>query len=172
MNKFNVGDKVSFYARGGKLIIGKVIDSIVQLNGDVVRYQIVSLDEPRDDYLVSESRLTIVDGDVDEQHKQSGKIKSDGGSSSYYDLPISNKLLVKLNQRKEEGECYVKTEDLIEEVFCDSFGWGTMGKSMVRGYLQTKGGGKEGNDLEYELNKVLYYVNKVKEKDCENLYKD
>lgn len=103
-------------------------------------------------------------GEFEEKFKEqsSGKIKSNGGSSSYYDLPISDKLLEALNNRQEDGQCYVKVEDMIDEFFDDSFVWGTMFKSMVRGYLQTKGGGKEGNDLEYELNKVLYYVNKVK----------
>lgn len=110
-----------------------------------------------------------------EQHKEYSegtwkpkKIKSDGGSSSYYDLPISDKLLIKvLNSRNEDGECYVKTEDLIDELFENDFDFGTMFKSVVRGYLQTKGEGKAGNDLDYEMNKVVYYANKIKEKGCE-----
>lgn len=91
------------------------------------------------------------------------KIKSNGGSSSYYDIEISGKLLKALNERNDQGVCFIKVEEMIDEFFEDSFTWGTMFKSMVRGYLQTKGAGKEGNDLIYELNKIAYYVNKTKE---------
>lgn len=92
------------------------------------------------------------------------KIKSDGGSSSYYDLPISDKLMSKLMERYYNGEPYIKTEEIIDDFFGNDFDFGTLFKSLVRGYAQTLGEGKAGNDINYEMNKVVYSANKIKEK--------
>jgi len=76
------------------------------------------------------------------------KVKSDGGSSSYYTLDI--------NHTK------VETEDIIRDVFGNDFDFGNAFKSLVRAYLNTQGKGKEGNDLAYELNKIDYSINKIR----------
>lgn len=187
MNKFKVGDRVKikseFFVEGdyhyGNEVEGVVVTEEfyvsdlceVKWGGDTHRC-----------LWYHERELQAVDNipermgsdEAYEQHKgylegawKSKKIKSDGGSSSYYDLPISDKLLKAINSRNEDGKCYVKTEDLIDELFGNDFDFGTMFKSVVRGYLQTKGEGKAGNDLGYEMNKVVYYANKIKEKGCE-----
>lgn len=96
---------------------------------------------------------------------EKGPIKSDGGSSSYYDLPVSEWLLYTLNERQEEGMCYIKTEEIIADLLGDSFDYGNLFKSMVRCKgLQDGTGGKAGNSVEYECNKMIYSVNKIKEK--------
>lgn len=93
-----------------------------------------------------------------------GKIKSDGGSSAYYDLPLSDKLVELLLQRKEEGRAFIKTEELILEVFDNDFDAGNICKALIRAWQTTKGGGKEGNTLVYELNKIRYSLNKIEER--------
>ena len=77
-----------------------------------------------------------------------GAVKSDGGSSSYYTLNI--------NGNK------VETEDIIDQVFGNDFDFGNAFKSLVRAYQTTQGGGKAGNDVAYEMNKIQYSTNKIK----------
>lgn len=90
-------------------------------------------------------------------------IKSDGGSSSYYDLNIPAWLLDKIQDRGvDEGGAYIKVEEIIECVFDNDFDVGNAFKSLVRGHLVMKGGGKEGNTVDYEMNKVKYSADKVK----------
>lgn len=96
------------------------------------------------------------------------KIKSDGGSSSYYDLPLSDKLVQKINQRMDMGQAFIKTEEIIQEVFGNDFSFGCLFKSTVRAKAIEDGGGKEGNDMGYEVNKITYYANKIEEDHRDN----
>lgn len=93
--------------------------------------------------------------------KSNGAIKSDGGSSTYYDIAIPKWLLDVINQREKEGGAYVKTEELIEVGFGNDFNFGTLFKSTVRAYGCSVGAGKAGNDMGYEVNKVKYYSDKI-----------
>ena len=63
-------------------------------------------------------------------------IKSDGKSSSYYDLVLSEKTKKFI---VENG--YVKTEHLIYDIFGNDFDFGNAFKSLVRAYGITQGGG-------------------------------
>ena len=85
-------------------------------------------------------------------------IKSNGGSSSYYDLKLSDTTLDFV-----EGTDKIKTEHLIRDVFGNDFDFGNIFKSLVRAYGITQGAGKEGNDITYEMNKIIYSANKVKD---------
>lgn len=89
-------------------------------------------------------------------------LKSDGGSSSYYDLPLSQKTIDFI---KEHG--YVKTEQLILDIFDNDFDFGNSFKSLVRAKGITQGGGKAGNTVGYEMNKVVYSSNKIKDRYAE-----
>lgn len=91
-------------------------------------------------------------------------IKSDGGSSSYYDIQLPNWLVEEIYSRYEQGQGFIKTEELIEVAFKNDFDFGTTFKALVRGFGSLNGGGKAGNDVEYEMNKVGYYSNRVKER--------
>lgn len=162
MSKFKVGDHVklkseSFVESDNRF--GYSGEGFIKELNCKEKLAEVQWDEDKDYWWYYENELQAVESIPK-------KIKSDGGSSSYYDLPISDKLLKAINSRNEDGKCYVKTEDLIDELFGNDFDFGTMFKSVVRGYLQTKGEGKAGNDLAYEMNKVIYYANKIKEKGC------
>ena len=85
-------------------------------------------------------------------------IKSDGSSSFYYDLKLSDLTLDFI-----EGTNKIKTEHLIRDVFDNDFDFGNMFKSLVRAYGTTQGAGKEGNDISYEMNKIIYSANKNKD---------
>ena len=91
-----------------------------------------------------------------------GAIKSDGGSSSYYDIQIPDWLFDKIYERRYTENCYIKTEELIE-IMGDSFNQGTILKSLVRLNSLLNGVGKAGNSVEYECNKIIYYANRIKE---------
>ena len=95
--------------------------------------------------------------------EKKGPIKSDGGSSSYYDLPVSEWLLYTLNERQKEGKCYIKTEEMISAFFGNDFSFGTLLKSLVRASGIKIGAGKAGNDMKYETGKIRYYADKILE---------
>ena len=96
-----------------------------------------------------------------------GPIKSDGGSSSYYDLPVAEWLLYTLNERQKEGKCYIKTEEMISAFFGNDFSFGTLLKSLVRAWGIKIGAGKAGNDMKYETGKIRYYADKILEQNEE-----
>jgi hypothetical protein len=90
---------------------------------------------------------------------KAGAIKSDGGSSSYYDIQLPTWLIDKI---KERG--YIKTEELIEVMGSD-FDLGNIIKCSVRINSLKNGVGKEGNSVEYDANKIIYSANRLKERE-------
>lgn len=88
-------------------------------------------------------------------------IQSNGGSSSYYDLPIPEELLNKILERKVEGEAYIKTEEIIRYCFGNDFDKGNLFKSLVRIHSAELGFGKAGNSIEYDCNKIHYSADKI-----------
>lgn len=99
---------------------------------------------------------------IEDVVKTKQPIKSDGGSSSYYDLPIPKWLLDKLIERQEStGQAFIKTEECIETFFDNDFDYGNMFKSQVRSYGTEQGEGKAGNNCSYEMSKVKYSADKI-----------
>lgn len=90
------------------------------------------------------------------------KVKSDGFASSYYDLHLPDILFKEIEKRQKEGVPYIKTEEIIAHVFDNDFDFGTLFKSLIRAKAITRGGGKAGNTLDYELNKILYSVERIR----------
>jgi len=74
-------------------------------------------------------------------------IKSNGGSSAYYTLVINDQT--------------VETEDVIRDVFANDFDFGNAFKSLVRAYGALNGAGKDGNTVDYEMNKLRYSSKKI-----------
>lgn len=72
------------------------------------------------------------------------KIKSDGGSSNYYKLEINGNP--------------IEVEDVIYAMVGGDFALGNAIKAVRRMYLDSKGQGKEGIDMEYDANKIKYFV--------------
>ena len=90
-----------------------------------------------------------------EQKESVSAIKSDGGSSSYYQLTIKNK----------SGESLqVETGDVIEALVGDNFKFGNIIKALRRMYLVTQGSGKEGTSLSYDKKKCIYFLNEIEDK--------
>lgn len=101
------------------------------------------------------------------EYNSSG-VASDGGTSVYYDLRLPKEVTTKIIERlAESGESYIKTEEIIECVFGNDFDFGNSFKSLVRACLTTKGVGKKGNTLDYELNKIVYSVEKIRARNKE-----
>lgn len=80
------------------------------------------------------------------------KVKSDGGSSSYYELTITNKV-------GESIKC--ETGDVIRALVGNDFDFGNCVKALRRMYLATLGMGKEGTDIPYDCNKVRYFLSEI-----------
>lgn len=91
-----------------------------------------------------------------------GAVKSDGGSSSYYDMEIPEWLVDLITERQTEwGSSYIKTEELITTVFNNNFDFGNVLKSLVRAHGAFNGAGKAGNSVPYECNKIKYSAEKI-----------
>lgn len=82
----------------------------------------------------------------------SDKVKSDGGSSSYYELTITN---------KAGGSIKCETGDVIRALVGNDFDFGNCVKALRRMYLATLGKGKEGTDIPYDCNKVRYFLSEI-----------
>ena len=84
--------------------------------------------------------------------EKKGPIKSDGGSSSYYELEIKNKA----------GETFkAEVGDVIRAMVGNDFDFGNCVKALRRMYLCTKGAGKAGVSLDYDGNKVKYFIDEI-----------
>lgn len=73
------------------------------------------------------------------------KTKSDGGSSNYYKLEINGNP--------------AEVEDVIYAMVGGDFILGNILKACRRMYLDSKGEGKEGIDMQYDANKIIYFAN-------------
>lgn len=76
--------------------------------------------------------------------------ENNGGSSSYYELVVDGHK--------------IETHHIIFDVFGNDFDFGNMFKALVRIHGKTQGGGKEGTTIEYDLNKIIYTCEKLKER--------
>jgi hypothetical protein len=77
------------------------------------------------------------------------KIKSTGGSSTYYQLTIKN-------NKGESIQC--ETGNVIEALVGDNFALGNVVKALRRIYMDSIGQGKEGIDMKYDINKCKYFL--------------
>ncbi len=156
--------KGMLYSIGDKVVI---VDNLYfhEFNiGEVVT--IASLDEHTQDYkavCTKGKSWYVKDDEITPYVESTNKIKSDGGSSSYYDVEIPGWLADKLLTRIEDKKPFLKTEELIMMLFNNDFDFGNIQKSLVRAYQATRGGGKDGNDVDYDMNKIIYSANKIKE---------
>ncbi len=79
-----------------------------------------------------------------DNYTEATKIKSDGGSSDYYKLEINGNP--------------IEVEDVIYAMVGGDFALGNTMKALRRMYLDSKGQGKEGIDMQYDANKIKYFV--------------
>lgn len=77
-------------------------------------------------------------------------IKSDGGSSDYYKLTITNK-------DGESLQC--ETGDVLRAMVGNDYDLSNVIKAARRMYEASQGRGKEGATIEYDANKIIYFAN-------------
>ena len=77
-------------------------------------------------------------------------ITSDGGSSSYYALTITNKA-------GQSIDCQMG--DIIRCVYGDNFSLGNIAKACRRMYEASQGRGKQDVSIEYDARKISYFAN-------------
>jgi len=105
---------------------------------------------------VREQRLTL------EQAKEFTKvqptpIKSDGGSTAYYELRVPDRVLNKLRA----GENTMETGDVIEMLVDNDFDMGNIIKALRRINQAKKGAGKAGVGINYDIKKCHYFLEQV-----------
>lgn len=89
-------------------------------------------------------------------------VKSDGGSSSYYEIHLPPELVKEAYTRfTQTGRCFIETEDIIRYGLANDFDRGNIFKCMVRITSKEAGHGKVGNTAEYDANKVFYTAEKM-----------
>jgi hypothetical protein len=92
-------------------------------------------------------------------------VKSDGGSSSYYEIHLPVSILEgALLRYQETGKCFIETEDIIHHALGNDFDRGNIFKCLKRITSLEEGQGKDGNSALYDANKVVYSANKVKKR--------
>jgi len=91
------------------------------------------------------------------------QVKSDGGSSSYYELPLPDYLVKSLLKQVEDGKPpTIETGDVIKMLVDNDFDAGNIMKALRRIIMAKKGLGKEGTDIEYDLNKIDYFTKEIR----------
>ena len=78
---------------------------------------------------------------------------SDGGSSSYYQLTITNKA-------GESIQC--ETGDILRVLVGNDYDLSNIVKACRRSYEASQGRGKAGASIEYDMNKVIYFATEFK----------
>lgn len=160
-----------FYVRCDKQVY-----SCVQAEGGRVTlcWRDNSGEHKSDHYGIAEVKMFLLEGVwaltdeqgalIKSQSESSGSIKSDGGSSSYYDIKLPNWLVALLIERRGEGGAFIKTEELIEVLGSD-FDVGNILKCLIRINSLKNGCGKKGNDVTYDASKIKYSANRLIERE-------
>lgn len=136
---------------------------IVDIGEEEYILNLLSFDNVEIKYITM-SRTDVGDDYLELVSKNEVKpVKSDGGSSSYYDIPLPEWLVRRIIDRQTDGQAFIKTEEIITVAFGNDFDYGNLFKSEVRAWGAMNGAGKEGNSVEYELNKMRYSIDKIQE---------
>jgi len=97
--------------------------------------------------------LVQLSQDTSHSLSESNKVVSDGGSSKYYEIIITNKA----------GESIkVEMGDIIRACVANDFDLGNIMKACRRISEAKQGRGKAGASVEYDANKIVYFANEVK----------
>jgi len=90
--------------------------------------------------------------DLDLQSKNKS-IQSDGGSSPYYQITITN----------DKGETFnCELNDIIRDVFYNQFDLGNIVKGTRRIAEKRFGVGKKGVSVKYDANKIVWFAEEIK----------
>jgi hypothetical protein len=144
--KFNVGDKVIAVRDTPTVAEGWI--GFVTANTPFNGYEIFAEGETGHEAFY-ETELELLGAN---QATSKTSIKSDGGSSSYYELTITNKA-------GESIKC--ETGDVIRALVGNDFDFGNCVKALRRMYLASLGMGKEGTNIPYDCNKIRYFISEI-----------
>lgn len=88
----------------------------------------------------------------------SRSVKSDGGSSKYYQLEVKvpNDKITKLSNNVSSVK--LETGDIIRALVDNDFDLGNVIKACRRIHLAKQGKGKEGTSVEYDCKKIDYFI--------------
>ena len=91
--------------------------------------------------------------------KKTAPIKSDGGSTAYYQLDIPDRIV---RQIREGDLCpTMETGDVIEMLVDNDFDMGNIIKALRRINEAKKGKGKAGTDIAYDIKKCHYFLDQI-----------
>lgn len=92
---------------------------------------------------------------------QNSSVKSDGGSSSYYELrlKVPTDKISAIEEHPEVSIVKLETGDLIRVLVDNDFDLGNVIKAVRRIHLAKMGVGKMGTSVEYDLKKSDYFLN-------------
>ena len=95
-------------------------------------------------------------------HSRDQAVKSDGGSSSYYELEVPQYVLNRLARQERDCEvATIETGDVIRMLVDNDFDAGNIIKALRRIIQAKKGIGKAGTDIKYDINKVKYFISEI-----------
>lgn len=87
---------------------------------------------------------------------EAAPIKSDGGSSAYYQKQII---------RLVDGAVFeCQTGDIIRSMVANDFDGGNILKALDRIFQNIQGKGKDGVSIEYDCNKIIYFAEIIKQR--------
>ena len=135
---FKVRDRVRFDCSGFEVDYGTIVERHTENSWWI------DWESDRSVKSCEEKHLTLVEPE-EQPEEASSKTKSDGGSSDYYKLEINGNP--------------VEVEDVIYAMVGGDFTLGNILKACRRMYLDSKGEGKEGVDMQYDANKIIYFAN-------------
>jgi len=92
------------------------------------------------------------------------KVKSDGGSSSYYELQVPDYIIASIIRQIDQNKptVTIETGDVIRMLVDNDFDAGNIMKALRRIIMAKKGEGKEGTDIDYDLNKIDYHTKEIR----------
>ena len=90
--------------------------------------------------------------------------KSDGGSSSYYELALPKPVIDSIKKQLADGveNPIIETGDVIKMLVNNDFDAANVIKALRRIFMSIEGKGKEGTDIAYDLNKCDYFINEIR----------
>lgn len=116
------------------------------LMGDIVSYRVV--EEAKEEFTPGTTTVDVGSPVQEDPGSVAKPIKSDGGSSEYYKIAV----------KTSHGMADVEVNDLIYALVGGDFDLGNVLKAARRMYLASKGCGKEGVDIAYDVNKCKWFL--------------
>lgn len=90
------------------------------------------------------------------RENESGAVKSDGGSSPYYEIALPQHIIDRI---VKTGKIEVK--DVVRYGFGNDFDCGNIIKATKRIYENKQGRGKAGTDTKYDANKIKFFTEEL-----------